>query len=165
MKTILLTTAARDALRQRHESLLKELATLAPFCRGSLHPFRVRRGAKEWQYYTWEVGSGTRRVNRTLRVQQVEHIQVGIARRKAYELWRANFEQTMEDCFLADARGIEKKRVRQQRACPRRGALPRCGDGDRTTRLRSIAQPSRSHGAGRGSSLCGLRRADDAARV
>ncbi|MCX7004739.1 MAG: hypothetical protein NTV22_15910 [bacterium] len=109
MKTVPMTTAARDALSQRRESLLKELATLAPFCRGSLHPFRVRRGAKEWQYYTWEVGSGTRRANRTLRVQQVEHIQAGIARRKAYEQWRANFEQTMEECFLADARGIEKK--------------------------------------------------------
>jgi len=74
-----------------------------------------------------------------LRVQQVKQIQAGIARRKAYEQWRVNFEQTMEECFLADETSREEKRRRS-----RRGAVPRRSTGGADFRfLRAMLPASR----------------------
>jgi hypothetical protein len=137
MKTTSLTRAARAALEQRRQTLIEELATLAPFCRGSVHPFTVRRGDKEWQYYSWEVGSGAARVSHTLRVGQVEQIQRGIARRQAYEAWRRRFEQTMEACCVATLCEDEKK-------TPATAAAPRWCRPKQTAAPRRWQQPADS---------------------
>lgn len=110
MKRLELSETGKRMLKERRKKLVAELEALAPFCRGSLHPFSVKRNGKEWRYCSWEVGSGPRRKNRTLRIEEVERIRLGIARRKAYEAWRTRYEETMETSFLAcEGLGAVKK--------------------------------------------------------
>lgn len=123
MKTINVTEAGKRMLEERRKKLVAELEALAPFCRGSLHPFSVKRNGKEWRYCSWEVGSGPQRKSRTLRIEEVEHIQLGIARRKAYEAWRTRYEGTMEMVFLAHGGpGSVKKTDRKTSKGQRRSA-------------------------------------------
>ena len=126
MKTIEVNEAGKRMLEKRRKELVVELEALAPFCRGSLHPFSVKRNGKEWRYYSWEVGSGAKRRNRTLRIEEVERIQQGIARRKAYEEWRTRYEETMEEAFLAGAAvEAEKKRARTRSVASKSSAAGR----------------------------------------
>ncbi len=50
----------------------------APVCRGHLYPLRIRRGGKRYLYYAWERCVGGRRIQRTVRLNQVERIAAGI---------------------------------------------------------------------------------------
>ena len=126
MKTTKTSEPRKRQMEERRQELVAELGTLAPFCRGSLHPFSVKRNGKEWRYYSWEVGSGAKRRNRTLRIEEVERIQQGIARRKAYEEWRTRYEETMEEAFLAGAAvEAEKKRARTRSVASKSSAAGR----------------------------------------
>lgn len=123
MKTIEVNEAGKRMLEKRRKELVMELEALAPFCRGSLHPFSVKRSGKEWRYCSWEVGSGSQRKSRTLRIEEVEHIQLGIARRKAYEAWRTQYEGIMETVFLAhEGSGSVKKTAQKTSKGQRRSA-------------------------------------------
>ena len=51
---------------------------IAPVCRGHLYPMRIRRGDKRYLYYAWERCVGGKRIQRTVRVDQVERIAAGI---------------------------------------------------------------------------------------
>lgn len=147
MKTIEMNEAGKRMLEQQRKKLVAELEALAPFCRGSLHPFSVKRDGKEWRYYSWEVGSGPRRASRTPRIEQAERIRLGIARRKAYEAWRKRYEETMETSFLAleGPCAVKKRPGRYQRGG---GAVPSNRHRSWPPGIRAPAERCGGHGAG-----------------
>ncbi len=51
---------------------------ITPVCRGHLYPMRIRRRDKRYFYYAWERCVGGRRIQRTVRLDQVERIAAGI---------------------------------------------------------------------------------------
>ncbi len=126
MKVSRITSRRRRIFSQRRKQLVQELEDMEPFCRGSLHAFRVkknnarktsgRRKRTEYrQYYNWEESVDGRRTSRTLRIEQVEYIRVGIARYEAFREWQKSFVKAMEEEYLStpewEATAVGKKRA------------------------------------------------------
>lgn len=67
-----------DARRAVEVARAMLAAWIAPVCRGHVYPIQVRRGHHVYRYYTWERCINGRRVQRTVRLDQVERITAGI---------------------------------------------------------------------------------------
>ena len=108
MKVTKLTEKQINTNIKQKEILFSDLNSMLPFCRGSLHKFRVKRktkinGENYRYYYNWERIVNGKRVSRTVRLDQVEYIYAGIARYKAFKKWSREFENIMEKEYLAKA--------------------------------------------------------------
>lgn len=120
MKVPKLTEKQINTNIKRREILLSDLNSMLPFCRGSLHKFRVKRktkinGENFRYYYNWERIVNGKRVSRTVRLDQAEYIYAGIARYKAFKKWSREFENTMEKEYLskADCQSVNAKKKRK----------------------------------------------------
>lgn len=86
---------------------------IAPVCRGHLYPMRIRRGGKRYLYYTGERCVGGRRIQRTVRLDQVERIAAGI---RAMAGLQARLESYCEACdtlALAEVSGGSAEGVKK----------------------------------------------------
>jgi len=71
MKISILTEKESKAIIKQREKLFSDLNSMLPFCRGSLHKFRVKRKAKingeEYRYYyNWERIIDGKKISRTV---------------------------------------------------------------------------------------------------
>jgi len=106
MKISILTEKETKAIIKQREKLFSDLNSMLPFCRGSLHKFRVKRktkidGEQYRYYYNWERIIDGKKVSRTVLLDQVEFIRAGIARHKAFKKWSRDFENILEKEYLS----------------------------------------------------------------
>ncbi len=99
-------------LKQINQSR-QTLNSIMPFCRGSIHKVYKTCGKpgcscqkdeskKHGPYYSWIMTKDGKKIQRTLRLDQVEFIKTGIARYRAFQKWRKKFEENMEEAYLSD---------------------------------------------------------------
>lgn len=103
----------------------------APVCRGHLYPMRIQRGRRQYLYYTWERCVNGTRIQRTVRVDQVERIAAGI---RAMAGFQARLERYCAACEMLalvegqEAAGAdEKKSLHYDVGRGKQGRRPRCG--------------------------------------
>ena len=93
---------------------------IAPVCRGHLYPMRIRRGDKRYLYYAWERCVGGKRIQRTVRLDQVERIAAGI---RAMAGLHSRLDAYCEACdmlAMAEVAGVPAE-------CPKKKAGSRHG--------------------------------------
>lgn len=97
-----------------------------PVCRGHLYPMRIRRGGKRYLYYTWERCVGGRRIQRTVRLNQVERIATGIRAMAGLQARLDSYCAACDTLALVEVAGApaedEKKTARSQPGRTRAGA-------------------------------------------
>ncbi len=97
---------------KRINNLCRELDFVLPFCRGSIHKvFKTcgkpgcscekDKSKRHGPYYSWIMVIDGQKVQRTLRLDQVEFIRTGIARYAAFKKWKNKFEKNMEFAYLS----------------------------------------------------------------
>jgi len=111
------------------QRLLTGLATMLPFCRGTLSKTYLTCGKpscacardpsrRHGPYYQWTVMEKGKVKHRTLKPDEAETVRLGIARRHLFEEWCRKYAAVMEEQALA-GRMAGEKRGRHRRT-PRR---------------------------------------------
>lgn len=152
--TAVMNAAVRD---ERKERLVREFASMQPFCRGRLHevykkcgkpgcPCATDDARRHGPYYSWVRPDGKQR---TLRPEEAAHVREGIARHGGYEKVRAAYEETMEAEHMAAFQTAQEASAEKKTP-----ARPQDSSGTRHTTGRRHAR-RRARGTRR---RCGARR-------
>jgi len=107
------------------QKLLSALASMLPFCRGTLSKTHLTCGKptcacahdparRHGPYYQWTVMEQGRVRHRTLRPDEAEVVRVGISRRRLFDEWCRKYAAVMEEEALA-GRETGAKGGRQRR--------------------------------------------------
>jgi hypothetical protein len=102
-KALLAVAAARAMLA----------AWIAPVCRGHLYPMRIRRGNKRYLYYTWERCVGGKRIQRTVRLDQVERIAAGIRAMAGLQARLESYCAACDTLALVEVSGVSAEGVKK----------------------------------------------------
>ena len=111
------TPAKLSALEQAQRAVAVARAMLAewtaPVCRGHLYPMRIRRGTKRYLYYAWERCVGGKRIQRTVRLDQVERIAAGIRAMAGLQARLDSYCEACDTLALAEVAGTPAEEVKK----------------------------------------------------
>jgi len=112
MKIKSISRNKKEKIIARKLNLIEQLNSILPFCKGNIHKeFRTcgnsnckckkDKSQRHGPYYVWSTKEGNKTKRYTLRLEQAEHINMGIARYEAFKTWINKFESTMKSEYLS----------------------------------------------------------------